>query len=119
MINDNEEDRFMKIREIRAVDVRGATPEGGWSNEIQPDECVDTRIAVLSEQGLTGYGSDVRSDHLVRGALQVLESLYRCEAALEPERVSEKPHQHTYWLGRGGAITHTISGIDIALWDIL
>ena len=27
----------MKIREIRAVGLRGATPEGGWSEEIQPD----------------------------------------------------------------------------------
>jgi L-alanine-DL-glutamate epimerase-like enolase superfamily enzyme len=35
------------------------------------------------------------------------------------ERVSEKLHQNTFWQGRGGTITHTISGIDIALWDIL
>jgi D-galactarolactone cycloisomerase len=49
----------------------------------------------------------------------VLEPLYRDENALEPERVSEKLHQHTFWLGRGGSITHTISGIDIALWDLL
>ena len=27
-------------------------------------------------------------------------------------------HQQTFWQGRGGAITHAISGIDIALWDI-
>ena len=33
-------------------------------------------------------------------------------------RVCEKLHQSTWWQGRGGAITHTISGIDIALWDI-
>ena len=45
--------------------------------------------------------------------------LYEGENALEPERVSEKLHQHTFWLGRGGSITHAISGIDIALWDIL
>lgn len=109
----------MNIREIRAVGLRGATPEGGWSNEIQPDDCVHTLIAVLTDEGLTGYGSVYTSDYLVRGALQVLEPLYRGEAALEPERVSEKLHQHTFWLGRGGAITHTISGIDIALWDIL
>jgi len=109
----------MKIREIRAVGLRGATPEGGWSNEIRPDDCVHTLIAVLTDQGLIGYGSVYTSDHLVRGALQVLEPLYRGEVALEPERVSEKLHQHTFWLGRGGAITHTISGIDIALWDIL
>jgi len=109
----------MKIREIRAVGLRGATPKGGWSNEIQPDDCVHTLIAVLTDAGVTGLGSVYTSDHLVRGALQALEPLYRGETALEPERVSEKLHQHTFWLGRGGAITHTISGIDIALWDIL
>jgi D-galactarolactone cycloisomerase len=109
----------MKIREIRAVGLHGATPEGGWSNEIQPDDCVHTLIAVLTDAGVTGYGSVFTSDQLVRGALQALEPLYRGETALEPERVSEKLHQHTFWLGRGGAITHTISGIDIALWDIL
>jgi D-galactarolactone cycloisomerase len=33
--------------------------------------------------------------------------------------VSEKLHQNTFWTGRGGTVTHTISGIDIALWDLL
>jgi L-alanine-DL-glutamate epimerase-like enolase superfamily enzyme len=41
------------------------------------------------------------------------------ENPLEPERVSEKLHANTFWMGRGGSITHTISGIDIALWEIL
>jgi len=63
--------------------------------------------------GLAAYSPTTRS---VRAALAVLEPLYRGENALEPERVSEKLHQHTFWLGRGGSITHTISGIDIALW---
>jgi len=109
----------MKIREIRAAGLRGATPEGGWSNEIRPDECVHTLIAVVTDAGLIGYGSVFTNDALVRGALGVLEPLYRGESALEPERLSEKLHQHTFWMGRGGAITHTISGIDIALWDLL
>ena len=39
--------------------------------------------------------------------------------ALEPERITEKLHQNTFWMGRGGTLTHAISGIDIALWDIL
>ena len=68
---------------------------------------------------MTGWGSVFTNDQLVRGALAVLEPLYQGENALEPARVSEKLHQHTFWLGRGGAITHTISGIDIALWDLL
>lgn len=109
----------MKIREIRAVGLRGATPEGGWDDELRPDDCVHTLIAVFTEEGLTGLGSVFTNDGLVRSALSVLEPYYRGENALEPERVSEKLRQHMFWLGRGGSITHTISGIDMALWDLL
>jgi L-alanine-DL-glutamate epimerase-like enolase superfamily enzyme len=109
----------MKIRDIRAVGLRGASPEGGWTEEILPDDCVHTLVAVLTDEGATGYGSVFTSDALVKAALKTLEPLYRNESALEPERVSEKLHQNTFWMGRGGTLTHTISGIDIALWDIL
>jgi D-galactarolactone cycloisomerase len=109
----------MKIREIRAFGLRGATPEGGWSNELRPDDCVHTLVIVQTDEGPAGVGSVFTSDHLVLAALRVLEPLYRGESALEPERVSEKLHQHTFWQGRGGAITHAISGVDIALWDLL
>ena len=109
----------MKIREIRAVGLVGATPEGGWSTELRPEDSVHTLIFVETDEGLTGLGSVFTNVGLVRAALAVLEPLYRGESALEPERVSEKLHQHTFWLGRGGSLTHTISGIDIALWDLL
>jgi D-galactarolactone cycloisomerase len=109
----------LKIRDIRAFGLRGLTPEGGWSSELQPEDCVHTIVAVLTDAGLTGWGSVFTSEELVRGSLSVLRPLFVGENALEPERVSEKLHQSTFWLGRGGSITHTISGIDIALWDIL
>ena len=109
----------MKIREIRCAGLRGATPEGGWSNELRPDDCVHTLIAVHTDEGVVGLGSVFTNDALVQASLAVLEPLYRGENALEPERVSEKLHQNMFWLGRGGSITHTISGIDIALWDLL
>ena len=109
----------MKIREIRCAGLRGATPEGGWSNEIKPEDCVHTLIAVHTDEGAIGLGSVFTNDALVHASLKVLEPLYKGENALEPERVSEKLHQNTFWLGRGGSITHTISGIDMALWDIL
>jgi D-galactarolactone cycloisomerase len=109
----------MKIRSIRCAGLRGATPEGGWSNELQPSDCVHTLVAIRTEAGLTGLGSVFTSEALVRGAIAVLEPLLLGENALEPERVSEKLHQNTFWQGRGGAITHAISGIDIALWDLL
>ncbi len=109
----------MKIREIRCAGLRGATPEGGWSNELRPEDCVHTLIAVHTDEGPIGLGSVFTNDALVRASLAILEPLVRGENALEPERVSEKLHQHMFWLGRGGSITHTISGIDIALWDLL
>ncbi|MBM3804740.1 MAG: mandelate racemase/muconate lactonizing enzyme family protein [Acidimicrobiia bacterium] len=109
----------MKIREILAYGLRGRTPEGGWSNELQPEDCVHTLIAVRTDEGLTGWGSVFTSEDLVRASLSVLKPLWLGENPLEPERVSEKLHQHTFWQGRGGAITHAISGIDIALWDLL
>jgi L-alanine-DL-glutamate epimerase-like enolase superfamily enzyme len=109
----------MRIREIRAVGLRGGTPEGGWSDELERDDCVHTLIAVLTEEDLVGLGSVFTNDGLVRSALAVLEPLYRGENGLEPERVTEKLRQNMFWLGRGGSITHTISGIDIALWDLL
>ena len=108
----------MKILEIRCAGLRGATPEGGWSNELQPDDCVHTLVAVYTDEGITGLGSVFTNDHLVGAALEVLKPLYQGENALEPERVSEKLHQNTFWLGRGGSLSHAISGIDIALWDV-
>jgi D-galactarolactone cycloisomerase len=109
----------MKITGIRAAGLRNGTPEGGWSNEIRPNDCVHTLIAVFTDEGITGWGSVFTNDQLVQGALGVLEPLYMGENPLEPERVSEKLHANTFWMGRGGSITHTISGIDIALWEIL
>ena len=109
----------MKIQNITAIGLIGDTPEGGWSSEIQPDDCVHTLIRVDTDEGLTGWGSVFTNDGLVTAALKVLSPLYMGENALEPERVSEKLHQNMFWMGRGGSITHTISGIDIALWDLL
>jgi D-galactarolactone cycloisomerase len=109
----------VRIERICAAGLRGATPEGGWSNELRPDDCVHTLVAVSTDGGIVGLGSVFANDGLVRAALGVLEPLYHGENGLEPERVSEKLHQNTFWLGRGGSITHAISGVDIALWDIL
>jgi D-galactarolactone cycloisomerase len=109
----------LKVREIRCFGLRGSTPEGGWSHELRPEDCVHTLVAVYTDGGVVGWGSVFTNDELVRAALAVLSPLYEGENALEPERVTEKLHQNTFWQGRGGSITHTISGIDMALWDLL
>ena len=109
----------MRITRIKSAGLRHGTPAGGWTNEVQPEDCIHTLIAVFTDEGITGWGSAFTNDALVQGALGVLQPLYEGENPLEPERVSEKLHAHTFWMGRGGSITHAISGIDIAMWDIL
>jgi D-galactarolactone cycloisomerase len=109
----------VKISSIVAAPLLGESPKGGWSHEIGPEDSVHTLIAVHTDEGITGFGSFFTNSGLVEAALKVLEPFYRGENALEPERVTEKLNQNTFWMGRGGTLTHTISGIDIALWDVL
>ncbi len=109
----------VRITRIEAAPLFGESPKGGWSAEIRPQDSIHAIVAVHTDQGITGYGSVFTDGRLVQSALKVLEPLFVGENALEPERVTEKLHQNTFWMGRGGTLTHAISGIDIALWDIL
>jgi D-galactarolactone cycloisomerase len=109
----------MLIERIDVAGLRGATPPGGWTEELSPEDSVHALVFVHTDEGLTGVGSVYSNAELVRAAVSVLEPLALGQPALEPERVSERLHQHTFWLGRGGSLTHAISGIDLALWDLL
>jgi D-galactarolactone cycloisomerase len=53
---------MVKIRNIRAGGLRGRTPEGGWSSELQPEDCVHTLIVVDTTEGLRGWGSVFTSE---------------------------------------------------------
>ena len=108
----------MKIAEIRVAGLKGATPKGGWTTELSPESSVHTLVAIKSEDGTIGVGGVFTSVDLVSASLEILKPLLIGESIYEPERVSEKLHQNTFWQGRGGAVTHAISGIDIALWDL-
>lgn len=109
----------MRITEIRAAGLRGATPEGGWTNEIGPDDVIHTLVAVHTDEGVTGIGSAFSSEALVRAALELLHPVYVGADPREPEHLSQTMSGHTFWMGRGGAVAHAMSAIDIALWDIL
>jgi L-alanine-DL-glutamate epimerase-like enolase superfamily enzyme len=109
----------MKITAIRSAGLFGETPKGGWSDEIRPDDSVHALIAVHTDAGVVGLGSVFTDARLVRAGIEVLERHYLGENALEPMRIAEKLSQTTFWMGMGGTLTHVISGIDIALWDIL
>jgi L-alanine-DL-glutamate epimerase-like enolase superfamily enzyme len=110
----------MKIRELRTLPLLGKTPHGGWDDRLSAEgNNLHTLIEVITDEGVTGLGSVFTSKKLVDGSLEVLRPLLIGSSAIDPAATSETLHQHTFWQGRGGAITHAISGIDIALWDIL
>lgn len=109
----------VRITDVVAAGLVGESPPGGWSSEIKPEDSVHTLVAVHTDAGITGFGSVFAPGPLVSAAVDQLRAFCIGETALEPERISEKLHQNTFWFGRGGTITHAISGIDLALWDIL
>jgi L-alanine-DL-glutamate epimerase-like enolase superfamily enzyme len=109
----------MKITAIRAIPLKSRTSEPGWEDDISSDETIQTLIEVVTDEGLTGIGSSYTSHSLAEAALKMLRPICLGQPALEPERLTEQLHQTTFWYGRGGAITHAISGIDMALWDLL
>src|SRR6266542_2730508 len=108
----------MKITEIKLTGLAGGTVEGGWADELKPEDDVHTIVEVISDEGLTGVGSAFNSKALVEGGVKLLRPFLIGERADEPARVTERLRQTTFWQGRGGAVEHAISGIDIALWDL-
>ena len=109
----------VRITRVVVAPLIGESPPGGWSEEIKADDSIHALVAVHTDLGITGLGSVFTEGRLAAAGMKVLEPLLIGENALEPERVSEKLHQNTFWMGRGGTLTHCVSGIDIALWDIL
>src|SRR5687767_3496022 len=108
----------MKIVDIRITGLAGGTVEGGWADELKPEDDVHTILEIITDEGLVGVGSVFTSKLLTQGALQLLRPFLIGERADEPARLSERLRQSTFWQGRGGTVEHVISGLDIALWDL-
>lgn len=111
--------QFMKIVDIRLTGLAGGTVEGGWADELKPDDDLHTIVEVITDEGLIGIGSAMTSKALVAAAVKLLRPFLIGERADEPARVTERLRQTTFWQGRGGSVEHAISGIDIALWDLM
>ena len=108
----------MKIADVKLTGLSGGTVEGGWAEELTPEDNVHTVVEVVTDGGLVGVGSVFTSRDLVAAAVKLLRPFLIGERADEPARVTEKLRQSCFWQGRGGAVEHAISGIDIALWDL-
>jgi L-alanine-DL-glutamate epimerase-like enolase superfamily enzyme len=109
----------MRITDVRSTGLAGGTVEGGWAEDLKPEDDINTLIEVHTDEGLVGLGSAMTSKALIEASIKLLRPLLIGERADEPARVSEKLRQSTFWQGRGGAVEHAISGLDIALWDLM
>ncbi|HEY7331131.1 MAG TPA: mandelate racemase/muconate lactonizing enzyme family protein [Gemmataceae bacterium] len=109
----------MKIVDVRVIGLSGGTVDGGWPQGNKPEEDLNTLLEVHSDVGLSGIGSSMTSKSLIAAAVDLLRPHLIGERADEPARVSEKLRQSMFWQGRGGAVEHAISGLDIALWDLM
>ena len=83
-----------------------------------PDRNYHVFVELHTDEGVSGWGSVFSQTPQAVGALGWLKRFVINENPLEIERVTEKLHQLTFWHGRGGAMTHAISAVNIALWDL-
>jgi len=83
-----------------------------------PDQNYHVFLELHSDSGVSGWGAAFSEKGQALGAFAWLKRFVVGENPLEVERVTEKLHQITFWLGRGGAMTHAISAINVALWDL-
>lgn len=82
-------------------------------------------VEVFTDEGIKGIGAVDSHYPMVKSVIDpdekhgLLTKLLLGEDPREVEWLWAKMEQSTFWHGRGGGITHAMSGIDIALWDIL
>jgi D-galactarolactone cycloisomerase len=82
-----------------------------------PDRNFHVFLELHTDAGAAGWGAAFSQTGQVLGALGWLKRFVVGESPLEIERVTEKLHQVSFWLGRGGAMTHAVSAVNVALWD--
>ena len=79
----------MRIADIRLTGLSGGTVEGGWAEELAPEDNVHTIVEVIADSGLVGVGSVFTSRELVAGAVTLLRPWIIGQRADEPAKVSE------------------------------
>jgi len=114
----------MKITEIEAIYLK--------IPDLDASKCDGTQdtllIRIQTDAGITGVGEVDSVPLVAKAAIDApashsiatgLRSLLIGENPLEVERLWEKMYKGTIYFGRSGPAVHAMSGIDMALWDII
>jgi D-galactarolactone cycloisomerase len=111
----------MKITNVEVFPLTSQRPKLKVGHPIHPSwwGYDQTLIRVETEGGISGWGCSGVRWEMVDAIKKVLWPHLIGQDALQPEAVTERLHQWTFWYGRGGGITSYIGAVDQALWDIL
>ncbi len=111
----------MKITNVEVFPLTSQRPTLKVGHPIHPSwwGYDQTLIRVETESGISGWGCSGVRWEMVDAIKKVLWPHLIGQDALQPEAVTERLHQWTFWYGRGGGITSYIGAVDQALWDIL
>jgi L-alanine-DL-glutamate epimerase-like enolase superfamily enzyme len=109
----------LKIRDVRAVALH--TPEKSLS--AGPGACL---VEVETDTGIVGVGeacTQSEHDEASLSAQAIIERGFKPllvgEDPLNIRRLWEELYLQTEWFGRSGIVMYALSGVDIALWDIM
>src|SRR5215469_9162940 len=115
----------MKITSVSTVVYRQQLKPGGPPLRFagEPRSTFETLLVkVETDAGITGWG-EAFPHRIWRAVKSLIETLIApaCIGA-DPTAIGPLMHRlmrHTYGVGRAGPVMYALSGLDIALWDIL
>ncbi|HUX96534.1 MAG TPA: mandelate racemase/muconate lactonizing enzyme family protein [Bacteroidales bacterium] len=113
----------MKITDVKAIVLR--LPEISIAADGTQDDLI---IIVETDEGITGYGEVDTSPYVGKAIVNAYMSHGTCYGLREIligadpfdyEQIWNEMWSKTYYYGRFGPVIHVMSGVDMALWDIM
>ncbi len=113
----------MKITDVKAIVLR--LPEISSAADGTQDDLI---IMVETDEGITGYGEVDTAPYVGKAIVEAYMSHGTCYGLKEVvvgadpfdyEQIWNDMWAKTYYYGRSGPVMHVMSGIDMAIWDIM
>jgi L-rhamnonate dehydratase len=113
----------MKITDVKAIMLK--LPEISSAADGTQDDLI---IIVETDEGITGYGEvdtapyvgkAIIDAHMSHGTCYGLKEVVVGSDPFDYEQIWNDMWAKTYYYGRSGPVLHVMSGIDMAIWDIM
>jgi L-rhamnonate dehydratase len=113
----------MKIANVKAIVLK--LPEISTAADGTQDDLI---IIVETDEGITGYGEVDTAPYVGKAIVDAYMSHGTCYGLKEVvvgsdpfdyEQIWNNMWAKTYYYGRSGPVIHVMSGIDMAIWDIM